>query len=174
MSWMWFAVAQDAEAHDAHAAAAARCLDGTPAGVLAVWLAEHRPKMPAVKVDARIVQRDGEQALVSFVLAPPGVRLPFDDTAVKQARRDVIAGRPPRALSTLLRGDSIFAGAITVEPVGDDPFARIFPARRLIVGAGLFGPVPAHPGPDIERHGSGAPWPYPTFDTAPGQPLVGT
>lgn len=87
-----------------------------------------------------------------------GVELLFDDTEVQQARRDVIAGRPPRALSTLLRGDSIVAGAVTVDPAGDDPFAGIFPARRLMVGRGLFGRVPAPPGPDIERHGSGAPW----------------
>ena len=56
--------------------------------------------------------------------------------------------------------------AITVDPVGDDPFARIFPARRLTVAAGLFGAVPAPAGPDIERHRSGAPWPYPSFAAA--------
>ncbi len=164
MNWMWFAVVPDAEAHDAFAKTAARWPDGRPAGVLAVWPAEHRPKVPAVKIDARIVDRDGDGAEVSLVLAPPLVRLLFDDTAVQQARRDVIAGRPPRALSTLLRGDGIFAGAVTVDPAGDDPFARIFPARCLTVGRGLFGSVPAHPGPDIERHGSGTPWPYPVFD----------
>ncbi len=164
MNWMWFAVVQDGAARDAYAAAPAWCLDGRRAGVLAVWPAEHRPKVPAVKVDARIVDRDGDRAELSLVLAPPRVRLLFDDTAVQQARRDVLAGRPPRALSTLLRGDSIFAGAVTVDPAGDDPFARIFPARRLTIGPGLFGRVPAHPGPDIERHGSGAPWPFPTFD----------
>ena len=43
MSWMWFAAVEAAEAHDAHAAAPAWCLDGTPAGVLAVWLAMPRP-----------------------------------------------------------------------------------------------------------------------------------
>ena len=164
MNWMWFAVVQEAEAREAYAATPAWWPDGMPAGVLAVWPAEHRPHVPAVKIDARIVQRDGDEGEVSLVLAPPRVRLPFDDTAVQQARRDVIAGRPPRALSTLLRGDSIFAGAVTVDPAGDDPFARIFPSRRLVVGRGLFGRVAAHPGPDIERHGSGAPWPYPTFD----------
>ena len=165
MSWMWFAVVQDADAHDAFAAAPASWSDGVPACVLAVWPPEHHPKVPAVKIDSRIIQRDGDGAEVSLVLAPPRLRLLFDDTAVQQARRDVIAGPPPRALSTLLRGDSIFAGAVTVDPAIDDPFARIFPARRLTVGRGLFGSVAAHPGPDIERHGSGAPWPYPRFDS---------
>ena len=147
MNWMWLAVVQDAEAHAAYAAAPAWWLDGMPAGVLAAWPAAFRPKVPAVKIDARIVDRDGAGAEVSLALAPPGVRLLFDDTAVQQARRDVIAGRPPRALSTLLRGDSIFAGAVTIDPAGDDPFARIFPARRLRVGPGLFGRVAAHPAP---------------------------
>jgi hypothetical protein len=165
MSWMWLALVDSPEAAGGAAASApAAELDGAPAGILAVWPSERRPHVPAVKVDARIVDPDGDAALVSLVQAPPRVRILFDDTAVQQARRDTIAGRPPRAISTLLRGDSIFAGAITVEPAGDDPFARIFPARRLVVGPGLFGMVPAHPGPDIERHGSGAPWPYPVFD----------
>jgi hypothetical protein len=161
---MWFALTDDAVARDALAAAAVSDLDGSPAGVLAAWPAEHRPKVPAVKIDGRIIDPAGGAAEVSLVLAPPRVRLLFDDTAIQQARRDVLAGRPPGALSTLLRGDSIFAGAVTVDPVEDDPFARIFPARRLVVAHGVFRHLPAHPGPDIERHGSGAPWPYPIFD----------
>lgn len=162
MSWLWFAHVAEAELAGALASGAVSGLDG-PAGFLAVWPAAERPKVPAVKVDARIVDPDGPAGDVSLVLAPPRVRLLFDDTAVQQARRDVLAGRPARAISTLLRGDSIFAGAITVDPAGDDPFARIFPARRLTVGAGLLGSVPAPAGPDIERHGSGAPWPFPSF-----------
>ena len=163
MSWLWFAQVAETELAGELAAAAVSGLEG-PEGFLAVWPAAVRPKVPAVKVDARIVDRDGPAGEVSLVLAPPRVRLLFDDTAVQQARRDVLAGRPPRAISTLLRGDSIFAGAVTVDPAGDDPFARIFTARRLTVEAGLFGAVPAPAGPDIERHGSGAPWPYPSFD----------
>lgn len=167
MNWMWFALVDDPDVGDAYAAARATWRDGTPACMLAAWPAEHRPKVPAVKIDARVIQTDGDATLVSLVLAPPRVRILFDDAAVQQARRDVIAGRPPVAVSTLLRGDSIFAGAVTVGPAGDDPFARIFPARRLEVEAGIFGPVPAHPGPDIERHGSGAPWPFPSFASQP-------
>ncbi len=166
MSWLWFAQVQDTQRGGALASAPIRDPDGRAAGFLAVWPATNRPKVPAVKIDARVIDPDGEAADVSLVLAPPRVRILFDDTAVQQARRDVLAGRPPRAISTLLRGDSIFAGAITVDPLGDDPFARIFPGRRLRVAAGLFGAVPAPPGPDIERHGSGAPWPYPSFAAA--------
>jgi len=162
-TWMWFAHVHGEPPAGAVATAAIAELDGTPAGVLGAWPAELRPKVPAVKVDARIIDPDGDPATLSLVLAPPEVRLLFDDTAVQQARRDVLAGRPPRAISSFLRGDSIFAGAVTVDPAGDDPFGRIFPAERLVVGAGLFGSVSAPPGPDIERHGSGAPWPYPTF-----------
>ena len=167
MSWLWFAQAQELQLGGALAWAEARDPDGAAAGYLAVWPASERPNVPAVKIDARLVDPDGAAAEVSLVLAPPHVRIFFDDTAVQQARRDTLAWRPSRALSTLLRGDSIFAGAITVDPVGGDPFARIFPARRLLVAAGLFGAVAAPPGPDIERHGSGAPWPSPSFAAAP-------
>lgn len=162
-NWMWFAHIDREPPAGAVATAAVAELDGTPAGVLGAWPADVRPRVPAVKVDARIIDPGGDRATLSLVLAPPRVRLLFDDTAVQQARRDVLAGRPPRAISSLLRGDSIFAGAVTVDPPGDDPFGRIFPAQLLAVEAGLFGRVPAPPGPDIERHGSGAPWPYPTF-----------
>ena len=160
MSWMWFAPVDRAAAADAYAAAQV----GETDEYLAAWPSDHRPKVPATKIDARVIDRAGGPARVSLVLAPAKVRLLFDDTAVQQARRDVLAGRPARAVSSLLRGDSIFAGAVTVDPQDDDPFARIFPARRLEVGAGLFGEVSAPAGPDIERHGSGAPWPFPSFN----------
>ena len=163
MSWMWFARVDGGIASEAFAAAA--IVAGEGAGdYLAVWPSSYRPKVPATKIDARIVDLGGEGAEVSLVLAPARVRLPFDDTAVQQARRVVLAGPPARAVSALLRGESIFAGAVTVDPRIDDPFARIFTAVRLTIGPGLFGSVPAPPGPDIERHGSGAPWPYPSFD----------
>lgn len=160
MKWMWFA---HVDAPPTGAYAFAQVTAGGE-GYLATWPADQRPKVPAAKIDARIIDREGPAAEVSLVLAPPRVRLLFDDTAVQQARREVLAGPPARAVSSLLRGDSIFAGAVTVDPRVDDPFARIFPAMGISVGPGLFGAVPAPPGPDIERHGSGAPWPYPSFD----------
>src|SRR5207342_11338 len=114
----------------------------------------------AWRADARLVDPEGEPAEVSLVLAPDGVRLPVDDLAVQQARRDVLAGRPPDAVSMLLRDASGFEGSITVQRPGggrrggSDPFARVFPARRLEVEAGLFGRVPPPAGPTIERYGS--------------------
>jgi hypothetical protein len=115
---------------------------------------------------ARIVDALGPAAWVSLVRPPVGVRLPFDDLAVQQARRAVLAGPPQEAVSTLLSDASHFEGAITVargggvERLADDPFARVFPARILSVGAGLFGAVPPPCGPTIERYGSAQPWPW--------------
>jgi hypothetical protein len=123
-------------------------------------------------MDARIVDRNGEAALVSLVLPPTGIRLLFDDLAVQEARRRVLAEPPFDAVSTLLRDASHFEGAVTVARGGDerrlrweDPFARIFPARILRVEAGLFGRVPAPAGPTIERYGSSQPWPWDRFAT---------
>jgi hypothetical protein len=50
-----------------------------------------------------------------------------------------------------------------VERLRDDPFARIFPARVLTVGAGLFGAVAPPAGPTIERYGSTEPCPWDRF-----------
>lgn len=101
MGWLWFAQVTEAQRDGALASAQARDPDGA-AGYLAVWPAATRPTVPAVKIDARVIDPDGQAADVSLVLAPPRVRILFDDTAVQQARRDVLAGRPPRAISTLL------------------------------------------------------------------------
>jgi hypothetical protein len=104
------------------------------------------------------------------VLPPSGVRLPFDDPAVQQARRQVLLHPFPAAVSTLLRDDSHFEGAITVarsptekRRLREDPFARIFPSRLLAVEAGILGAVPPPTGPTIERYGSGNPWPWDRF-----------
>jgi len=112
----------------------------------------------------------GSAAFISLVLPPPGVRLPFDDLAVQQARRRVLAGPFPDAVSTLLRDDSHFEGAITVarspadkHRLTDDPFGRIFPARILAVDGGILGSVAAPTGPTIERYGSSNPWPWDQF-----------
>jgi hypothetical protein len=117
--------------------------------------------------DDRIVDPSGPPARVSLVLPPPGVSVPFDDLAVQQARRDVLADAdPPPVLTTLLRDASHFAGALTarrgggVTRLADDPFARLFPARLLDVGPGLLGSVPPPAGPTIERYGSARPWPW--------------
>ena len=87
-------------------------------------------------VDGRQSDFDGAPAWTSLVLVPSGVRLPFDDLAVQEARRVVLRRCFPAAVSTLLRDDSHFEGAITVAHSPDagawlreDPFARIFPLQ---------------------------------------------
>jgi len=170
MSWLWLALV-DAPPAGAPplAAAPATAPDGAPAGLLAAWPAERRPPVRAAKVDARAIDPRGAPARISLVLAPWRARLPFDDLAVQGARRAVLAGPPRRLVSTLVRGDSVFAGAITALPddepdgVVDDPFARVFPARRLRVGTGLLGAMRPPAGPVIERYGSGNPWPWDRF-----------
>lgn len=166
MSWAWLALS---DSRPADADAVARVSEG---GYLAAWLRHAKPVREARRVDARIVDPSGEAALVSLVLPAPGVRLLFDDPAVQQARRLVLAGPPFDAVSTLLRDSSHFEGAVTVARGGDeerlrrdDPFARVFPARLLRVEAGLFGRVPAPAGPTIERYGSAQPWPWDRFET---------
>jgi hypothetical protein len=135
-----------------------------------VWVQRAKPTRDARRVDPRIVDPAGEPALVSLVLPPEGVSLLFDDPAVQEARRRVLTGPPFDAVSTLLSDSSHFEGAITVARGPDeqrlrweDPFARVFPARLLRVGAGLLGKVPAPAGPTIERYGSEQPWPWDRF-----------
>lgn len=163
MIWCWLALVDD---EPADAAAAARIEGG---GWMAAWTGRRKPVRDALRADARLVDPDGPPARVSLVLPPPGVRLLFDDPVVQHARRCVLARRPLDAVSTLLRDASHFEGAITVargqdaDRVRDDPFALVFPARILEVGAGLFGRVPWPAGPVIERYGSDRPWPLDSF-----------
>jgi hypothetical protein len=162
VSWRWLALLEDLPPSPAPIAAAS-VSDGR---VLAAWDPVERPRVPAVKVDGRAVDPGGAPCVVSLVLAPRGVRIPFDDPAVQGARRAVLAGPPRRLVSTLLRGDSVFAGAITAamgDAPFDDPFALIFPACLLRVGPGLLGVVQAPAGPVIERYGAGSPWPWDRF-----------
>jgi hypothetical protein len=155
----------------ADATARAFTTDGHPAGTLAAWRQRAKPVREALRVDERLIDPDGAAAWISLVLPPPGVRLAFDDPAVQQARRLVLSHPFPAAVSTLLRDDSHFEGAITVarspaekHRLGEDPFARIFPATLLAVEAGILGSVEPPTGPTIERYGSGNPWPWDRFD----------
>jgi hypothetical protein len=72
-------------------------------------------------------------------------------------------------VTSLLSDASHFEGSLTVARgagvarLPDDPFARVFAARVLHVGAGLLGRVPAPAGPVIERYGSAQPWPQERF-----------
>jgi hypothetical protein len=104
------------------------------------------------------------------VLVPPEVAPLFDDPAVSQAMRRVLAGPPFAATWTLVRDAVHFAGAVTVEQgerpdrLAHDPFARLHRARILRVGPGLFGRVAPPAGPAIQRY-SGKPWPASGFDS---------
>jgi hypothetical protein len=169
MSRCWLALV-DGPAKGADAAARAFTTDRHPVGTLAAWRRRAKPIREALRVDERLIDADGSEAWISLVLAPAGVRLAFDDLAVQQARRLVLRQPFPAAVSTLLRDDSHFEGAITVarsaaekHRLSDDPFARIFPSRLLAVEAGILGSLPPPTGPTIERYGSGNPWPWDRF-----------
>lgn len=169
MSRCWLALVED-PIEGADAAARAFTTDGLPVGKLTAWSRRAKPVRDALRVDGRLIDPDGSAAWISLVLAPPGVRLPFDDPAVQQARRLLLQHPSAAAVSTLLRDDSHFEGAITVarspaerRRLQDDPFARIFPARLLSIEPGILGAVPPPTGPTIERYGSGNPWPWDRF-----------
>lgn len=169
-SWHWLALVDDAP-EGATASAPAREPGGAPAGHLAIWDRRAKPTGDARRIDARVLDPRGAAAVVSLVRPPPGVRLPFDDPAVQQARRAVLAQLPQDAVTTLLSDASHFEGSLTIARDGgvarlaDDPFARVFPARILHVGAGLLGAVAPPAGPVIERYGSAQPWPRDRFAT---------
>jgi hypothetical protein len=169
MSRCWLALVEG-PAKGADAAARAFTTDGQPAGTLAAWRRRAKPTRGALRVDERLIDPAGAAAWISLVLPPAGVRLAFDDPAVQQARRLVLLHPFPAAVSTLLRDDSHFEGAITVarsvaerHRLHEDPFARIFPATVLAVEAGILGTVAPPTGPTIERYGSGNPWPWDRF-----------
>ena len=168
LSWCWLALVAEPPA-GADAVASALEPDGSPAGVLAAWARRGRPVRHAVRADVRILDRHGAGADVSLVLAPAGVRVLFDDPAVQQARREILAGPAPDLVTTLLSDASHFEGALSAWrgapawTVRGDPFARIFPARRLRIGPGLLGVTPPLAGPTIERYGSARPWPWDRF-----------
>jgi hypothetical protein len=164
VSWAWLALVDERPA-GADAAASLRMLTGEPAGVLAAWRRRAKPTRHARRADARIVDPAGASARISLVIPPSGVKLAFDDLAIQRARRDLLLMEPFDAVTTLLTDDSHFQGSLLVARgegaarLADDPFARVFPARVLHVGAGVLGRVPWPAGPVIERYGSAQPWP---------------
>jgi hypothetical protein len=173
VSWCWLAYLPEPPSGDALAAAlasaAASDLDGHPAGVVAAWPRGRKPVRTALRADERLVDPAGPAAWVSLVLIPPQAAPLFDDPAVSQALRRVLAGPPFAAGSTLVRDAVHFAGAVTVEQgedprrLLDDPFTRLYPPQRLRVGPGMFGRVAPPPGPAIQRY-SGKPWPAAGFE----------
>ena len=169
MSWYWFSFLPEPPA-DAFVAAAAYAPDGQLEGYVAAWEAGRRRPFHALSIDERVVDPDGAEAWVSLALSPPGVRILYDDPAVCDAMRAVLAGPHVTAMSTLARDSSTIGGAFTAvrgafpASLADDPFARIFPAQLLRVDRGFVGEMPAPTGPGIQRY-SGAPWPWDTFAT---------
>jgi hypothetical protein len=168
-SWCWLALAAGPPP-EADASAPARVVGGERVGHLAVWCRRAKPLREARRADARILDPHGAETFLSLVLTPPGMRLPFDDLAVQEARRKVLADPPADIVTTLLRDASHFEGSLTarrgagaLEFLRDDPFARVFPARLLQIGSGLLGSMPAPAGPSIERYGSAQPWPWDRF-----------
>lgn len=169
MSWYWLAWAGAPDPGGACAWATATDDAGEVAGVLAAWPSGTERPNGGVKVDARAIDPDGEAVDVSWVLAPDGMGVPFDDPAVGHAIRRVLALPPADVLSTFLVGDAHFVGAVTGVRGGDrgrlldDPFGRVFPARRLRVGPGLLGTMDPPTGPVGQRYGSDQPWPWDRF-----------
>jgi hypothetical protein len=174
VSWCWFAALTTPPAGehlvDPWASVPTTDRERRPAELLAAWPRGRKPLREAVRMDERLIDLNGPPAWVSLVLVPPEVAPLFDDPAVSQAMRRVLAGPPFAAVSTLVRDAVHFAGAVTVEQadrpdrLADDPFAVLYPARVLRVGPGMFGRVAPPAGPAIQRY-SGKPWPAAGFDT---------
>lgn len=169
MNRTWLAVVDHAPT-GAFASAPVTDTTGAPAGHLAAWRTKDAPVPWAAKVDPRAIDPEGGPADVSLVFAPVGVSMPFDDLAVSHALRRAQSLPAPAVLSTLVLGDSRFAGAFTAvrgddryERLANDPFATVFPARLLRAGAGLVGTMTEPVGPGIQRYGSTNPWPWDRF-----------
>ncbi len=162
----WLALLAE-EPADAWACAGVRDLDGTPRGWLAAWRGERpeiRPHPPGAADPAALDPR-GEPAWASLLLIDPERDVLFDDGAVQEARRRVLAERPWAAVTTLSRDASRFGGSLLAargpgarRRLAEDPFALIGRPLRLAVGPGLVGVSPPLPAPVIERAG-GLPWP---------------
>jgi hypothetical protein len=166
--WHWFAFRPDRPT-DAFAATPAFRADGAQLGFLVTWrVGTGRKPIDALGIDARAIDAHGGPAWISLALAPETLRVLFDDPAVCQAMRVVLAGSPVDVMSTLARDPSTIGGAFTAthgptpNGLADDPFARIFQRTLLRVDAGFVGTMPAPAGPGVQRY-SGAPWPWDRF-----------
>jgi len=86
---------------------------GLDAGVLAVWRTDQPPVSGALRVDPGAFSASGEAACVSLVLPDEAMRPAFDDLAVQQARRVLLAGPPPAVGTPMLADNSHFAAALS-------------------------------------------------------------
>jgi hypothetical protein len=168
----WLALVAERPA-DAWATAQAREPDGGEAGWLAVWRRLAKPVRDALLAWPGAFDPGGAEAGVSLLMLPRGLRVIFDDQAVQQARRQILAGGRWAAVTSLVRDPSTLGGSLVaargdgaLARVRDDPFAAIAPGlvRRLDVEAGLVGAPAAPAGPVIERYGAAQPWPGDRFD----------
>jgi len=169
----WLALLPDGpatRAYDGTPAAGAGCtdVDGRPAGRLVAWTTSSRPHPDALRVDPAVVDPSGPAAAVSLVLPAAGRRPLFDDPAVVRAVVRCAALPHLTALSTLTTDPVHFAGSLLATEVATaagwpgwwdlDPFARLGPRRRLLVGPGLLSARRPVLGPGTQRR-AGAPWP---------------
>jgi hypothetical protein len=168
----WLALVAERPA-DAWAAGQARDPDGGEAGWLAVWRRSSKPVRDALLAWPGAFDPAGAPASVSLLVLPRELRVIFDDQAVQEARRKVLAGGRWAAVTSLVRDPSTFGGSLVAARGGDaparvldDPFAAIAPGlvRRLQIEAGLVGAPDAPAGPVIERYGAAQPWPGDRFD----------
>jgi hypothetical protein len=132
------------------------------------FVSGEEPEPPgALRADPRTHDPEGDPAWVSLALAPRDVSLHFDDPAVSGALRRALSGPPRRLVTTLLRDETRFVGALVAADDRDElrgnPFAAIFPARTFRVGPGVLGSIAAPTGPGIARYAGGAPWPWDRF-----------
>jgi hypothetical protein len=126
-----------------------------------------------LRIDARCLSGEPVTGAYANVCALPdeSAALRFDEPEVQQARRDALAWWIPLlgddlvCVSTFALDASRCAGAVTVarRPTcfDADPFARLF--APTVARVDFLCPVPAPPGPVIERY-AGAPWPAGSFD----------
>ncbi len=170
MTPLWLALLDD-DPSDADVVAALSDGQGRPAGVLVLWQTVHRPQQHALQADPRLLDPAGPPCVLSLALAPTDARPIADDPAVVHARRRVLRDGRPCAVSLLTADPVSIAGALTVaradrpEQVAalrDDPFAVLWGARRLEVGASVLGARVQPVGPSLERY-AGRPWPYDRF-----------
>lgn len=145
-----------------------RCLDDGSQGWLAAWATDSPPHPDARQVAPSVIDPDGPAAAVSLVW-PIASRWPlFDDPSVVQAVRRVASVPYLTAVTTLTADPMHFAGSLLgTDPAivaawrgwwSADPFARLGPRRRILVGPGLLSARAAVLGPGTQRR-AGAPWP---------------
>src|SRR2546428_9180177 len=110
--WHWFAFRPERPS-DAFATTPALRPDGAQLGFLAAWkVGAGRKPVGALGIDARAVDVHGQPAWISLALAPERLRVLFDDPAVCQAMRMVLAGSPVDVMTTLVLDPSTIGGGV--------------------------------------------------------------